>query len=150
MLVARKGLPGHQVYDRVRNALEILEKLGLSPNKNKRVERLKSIRNNVDTPAHIKDLLYIGYELDDILHAGFDQQEFKDEGIGEMYRDVGLGDDHIFMNSQHQRLVKGAVGMFKSAKSSKGTVTGNKVRRPRFGPWPLASGLWLCADTNRG
>ena len=33
----------------------------------KRVDRLKAIRNNVDTPAHIKELLFIGYELDDVL-----------------------------------------------------------------------------------
>ena len=29
MLVARKGLPGHAIYGRVRNANEILERLGL-------------------------------------------------------------------------------------------------------------------------
>ena len=47
LLVARKGLPGHLIYGRVRNATERLERLGLLD------ERTHRLIVNTDHPAEV-------------------------------------------------------------------------------------------------
>ena len=79
--MARKGLGGHHGYDKSRNALEVLEMLDvLEPAK--RWERAAYLRDVpcVDAP----ELLHLGYEVKDLLKAGYEEVELRDqEGVTE-------------------------------------------------------------------
>ena len=77
MLVARKGLGGHHGYDKSRNALEILEKGGvLDPAK--RWARASYLRDGPCIEG--LKLLHLGYEVKDLLKAGYQQAELCGEG----------------------------------------------------------------------
>jgi len=72
MLVARKGLGGHEGYDKSRNALEILEKLHLS-DVGTRWMRAKYL-HDVDG-VQAPDMLSLGFNVHDLLRAGYDALE---------------------------------------------------------------------------
>ena len=81
MLVARKGLGGHHGYLKSRNALEILEFQDVV-DPAKRWEHAAYLRDVpcVDAP----ELLHLGYEVKDLLKAGYEEMELRDqEGVTE-------------------------------------------------------------------
>ena len=81
--MARKGLGGHHGYDQSRNALEILEKGGvLDPAK--RWARASYLRDGPCTEG--LKLLHLGYEVKDLLKAGYQQAELCGEGGGNARR----------------------------------------------------------------
>ena len=83
MLVARQGLPGHLIYDRVRNAQEILEKLGVS-NVDKRAEnarRLMTSGEDFGQEMLSTELLRLGYKAHELLRAGFTDATLKSCGV---------------------------------------------------------------------
>ena len=81
MLVARKGLGGHDGYDQSRNAREVLERLGaLDPAK--RWERAAHLRE-VDCVG-APELVHLGYEVKDMLKAGYEASEIRgQEGVSD-------------------------------------------------------------------
>ena len=85
MLVARQGLPGHLIYDRVRNAQEILEKLCVS-NVDKRAENARRLMNSGEDFGQemlATELLRLGYEVHSLLKAGFTDAALKSCGVEE-------------------------------------------------------------------
>ena len=82
MLVARQGLPGHAIYDKVRNAIEILEKLGVS-DKERRHERVREIRTEplLQGKYDIGNLLRIGFTVEDLIKGGFEELDWVKAGL---------------------------------------------------------------------
>jgi len=75
MLVARKGLPGHVVYGRVRNARELLESLGLL-DPEMRHTRLPKLREQKFTA---KRLAMLGcFSAEQLLATGFGEEEVRE------------------------------------------------------------------------
>ena len=93
LLVARKGLPGHAIYGRVRNANELLERLGLLDERTHRLRLTGCKEVGVScaeakmvglTPKQIRDA---GYSCAEAKEVGFTLQErrqaYSAEGICE-------------------------------------------------------------------
>ena len=79
MLVARKGLGGHEIFGRSRNALETLEAMN-ADDPAKRWERASYLRKYEDYPA--SELVDLGYEVIDLVRAGYtDDQLLGEEGV---------------------------------------------------------------------
>ena len=76
MLVARKGLPGHQVYDHVRNAIEINEFLGVCGEQG-RAARLRELRAQGDPIASTAQLLRLGCKPEALIASGCGQGELE-------------------------------------------------------------------------
>jgi len=79
MLVARQGLPGHAIYDRVRNASEILEKLDVA-NPAKRADRARMMR---ETDVSTREALDMGFDVIDLVKAGFGETDLIAHGVDE-------------------------------------------------------------------
>jgi len=78
MLVARKGLPGHAIYGRSRNALEILEKMEVAVP----ATRTRKARQHLmiyKTAA--KDVLRVGFEVTHLIEAGYTSEQILDAGV---------------------------------------------------------------------
>ena len=78
MMVARQGLPGHAIYNRTRNAMEILERMGAA-NPEKRAKRVFELRTE---GVAAKALLELGYGAVDLMKAGYTDAEVDDAGVG--------------------------------------------------------------------
>ncbi|KAH8055618.1 hypothetical protein JL722_7956 [Aureococcus anophagefferens] len=65
LLVARRGLPGHAIYNKVRTARETLEKMGLS--RDDRPRRVRELRTGAGATA--ARLRALGVSLDDLVAA---------------------------------------------------------------------------------
>ena len=79
LLVARRGLPGHAIYNRVRTAIELLEKMGLE--KDDRAARVATLQKASGETA--KDFRAKGVEAADLVAAAcFEPFELKDAGLG--------------------------------------------------------------------
>ena len=76
MLVARKGLPGHQVYNRVRNATEMNEFLGVDGEQG-RGSRLRELRAQGDPIASTAELLRLGCKPQTLIASGCSQEELE-------------------------------------------------------------------------
>ena len=76
MLVARKGLPGHQVYDHVRNAIEMNEFLGVGGEQG-RAARLRELRAQRDPIASTAELLRLGCKPEALIASGCGQGELE-------------------------------------------------------------------------
>ena len=76
MLVARKGLPGHQVYNRVRNATEMNEFLGVDGEQG-RGSRLRELRAQGDPIASTTELLRLGCKPEALIASGCGQEELE-------------------------------------------------------------------------
>ena len=101
LLVARKGLPGHAIYNVVRNAREILERIGVG-DRVRRPQRIRELKKTVSYFRRIgvsltdlvaancftasefregrysaEDLRTAGLPLEEILHAGFTAAELR-------------------------------------------------------------------------
>ena len=72
MLVARKGLGGHEIFDRSRNALETLEALD-ARDPAKRWERAAYLRKVEDFSAGV--LMALGFEVIDLMRAGYTENQ---------------------------------------------------------------------------
>ena len=68
MLTARKGLDGHSVYGRVRNASETLEKLGLDGDDEGRDQRVRQLR---EEGATLGTLLQYGLSTEQLWRGGY-------------------------------------------------------------------------------
>jgi hypothetical protein len=68
MLTARKGLDGHSVYGRVRNASETLEKLGLDGDDEGRDQRVRQLR---EEGATLGTLLQYGLPTEQLWRGGY-------------------------------------------------------------------------------
>ncbi|KAH8097628.1 hypothetical protein JL720_525 [Aureococcus anophagefferens] len=88
LLVARRGLPGHAIYNKVRTARETLEKMGLS--RDDRPRRVRELRTGAGATA--ARLRALGVSLDDLVAArcfdaselragGASAQELRDRGV---------------------------------------------------------------------
>ena len=88
LLVARRGLPGHAIYNRVRTARETLEKMGLS--RDDRPRRVRELRTGAGATA--ARLRALGVSLGDLVAArcfdaselragGASAQELRDRGV---------------------------------------------------------------------
>ena len=75
LLVARKGLPGHQVYARVRNASELLECLGLET-----ARRLDALRERRAADEDAASLLRLGCTPPQLAESGYTLGELKGAG----------------------------------------------------------------------
>ena len=76
MLVARKGLPGHVVYGRVRNATEMNEFLGVDGEQG-RAARLRELRAQRDPIASTAELLRLGCKPETLIASGCSQAELE-------------------------------------------------------------------------
>jgi hypothetical protein len=98
MLTARKGLPGHVVYARVRNATEILEKLELDPER--RSHSITSRLSGIDATtsrARLSQLLSLGCSLNDFrgrCDGCVSTDELRTAGVPDS--ELGLRGGHIY------------------------------------------------------
>ena len=78
MLVARKGLPGHAIYGRSRNALEILEKMEVAlPAKRTRKARQHLMIYNTKA----EEVLRVGFRISHLIEAGYTSQQILNAGV---------------------------------------------------------------------
>ena len=71
MLTARKGLDGHAVYGRVRNATELLELLGLDGDDAGRDDRIRCLRREAHAAEHLSLLLQHGFSYERLHLCGY-------------------------------------------------------------------------------
>ena len=76
-LVARKGLPGHVIYSRVRNATEILEFMGALDT----TTRWQTVKKERDAGTKISKLVFRGFSGRDLSDGGYSYDELISAGI---------------------------------------------------------------------
>ena len=86
LLVARKGLPGHAIYGRVRNANELLERLGML---DERTHRL-AVKGFTEAGCPCSEVKGVGYSCREAREAGYSLREIKAAGYVEGLKEAGL------------------------------------------------------------
>lgn len=89
LLTARKGLPGHAIYNVVRNACEFLERLVGGLQHSERIEGLRALSQSgqllfaetAPLPMNVADLLHIGVTVEELVAASFTAGSLEMAGI---------------------------------------------------------------------
>jgi len=128
LLVARKGLKENINYARTRNALEILERLD-AKDPAKRWSRARYLRDVEKVSAG--SLFSLGYEVFDLLKAGYSEEDFKD-AIGLDDKDLKAAREQLVEECLNRAdILAMAQGGSKSGKSGRfgGSAKSSRQRR---------------------
>ena len=135
LLVARKGLKENINYARTRNALEILERLD-AKDPAKRWSRARYLRDVEKVSAG--SLFSLGYEVFDLLKAGYSEEDFKD-AIGLDDKDLKAAREQLVEECLNRAdILAMAQGGSKSGKSGR---FGGSAKSSRLGAVKTRGGL---------